>query len=496
MRKRTVGIIVGVVVIIALAVAAILLLQGGDDEEEESEAIAVSDETTEEISLLDYETDNVVLIDVSGEAGDYQVVQTARGDDENNATYAIVGWESLPVTSTLWTLPNNTADLSANSIVEEDCTDYAKFGLDESTAISVTLHFDDNESYSFRVGNVTADATYTYFTPEDDNTVYTVKTSYLSNFRNAAIDFLDKTILEAPEDETAYPIVNYLKIEREDLDYDFELDYDTNSDDEDYTGGSVATHVMVSPVSAYLSPDRSTSIVTGMFGLSADSIAVPLPTQQDMTDYGLETPLGTVTMDCDDGNCYVLYFSEPVSIVDEETEKASTYYYAFLEGNEMIYCVKESDMIWATVEPTDVTSTLVLATYVWNIGTLDVKIDDKEFNFDVTATDAKDAVVTLNGESTDAERYREFYAFLLKTTAETIDFTDEPTGDPLAEIYLDTQDGSFARTFTFYALDDFTCLITVDGQSAYTCRRSFLTTLEDNMDIYYDDDEEFAVNWQ
>ncbi len=495
MKKRTIGIIVGVVVIVVLVVvASLLLLPESQDDETETESTTISDETAAEVIFTEEETDHVVTIDVTNEYGEFVVVRATEADDENGATYTIEGWENLPFTSTLWTLPNNTASISANSIVEEETDDLAKFGLDEETAVCATLKFDDGTEFSFRIGNVTADSTYTYFATAESDTVYTVKTSLVSNFRNNPIDFLDKTLLEEPDTDD-YPIVNFLTIERADRDYIFELDYDWDSDDDEYSGGSVATHIMVSPAPAYLSPDRSTPVVTGIFGLTADEIVVPNPTAKDYADYGLDEPFGTVVMDCDDGNRYTISFSETVTFTDEETATTSESVYVACDWVDMIYRFDIDNFTWATVEPTDVTSTLVLATYVWNIGTLDVVTDEQEFHFIAEGEDDKDTVVTLNGATTDTERFRQFYAFLLKTTAETIDFTTEPEDDPLVEIYLDTQDGSFARTFTFYALDDFTCLIQVDGQSAYTCRRSFIDTLLNNMDIYYTD-EEFATNWR
>ncbi|MCC8110626.1 MAG: DUF4340 domain-containing protein [Ruminococcus sp.] len=494
MRKKTLGIVGGLVLVVALGgvTAALLATDSSDDDT----SVDVAEESsTEEITLIEQETYNVTSIDVTNANDSYEVVRVTEGDDETNANFTIAGWEDLTYISTLYTLPNNTASMTANQIVEEECTDLEKFGLDDDTAAHVTLHFEDGTSYSFRVGNTASGDSYTYFAEEDDDIVYLVSSSYLSNFQNAAVDFVSTTILEEP-DEDDYPTVNYLTVERSDLDYIFELDYDETADDEDYTGGTVATHVMTSPVPAYLSPDRSTDYVTGMFGLIAESVAVPVPTDEEMEEYGLADPYGVVTMDCNDGNTYVLLFSEPVTETDEETAATSTYYYAYLEGVDVIYRVTGDDMIWATVEPTDVASKLVLATYVWNVGTLNVTITDNDtFTFSAEGTDDEDTVVTLNGKTTDTERYRQFYAFLLNTTAETIDFTSEPEGDPLAEIYVETQDSSFSRDLVFYALDDYTCLITVNGQAAYTCRKSYLTTLQSNMEKYNNTDEDFSSNW-
>lgn len=492
MRKKMLGIVGGVVLVAALGTAAFLLLKSQPEESSSGDSSEESSAVT--VTLTEQEPNDVTSIDVTNATGTFEVVRTAEGNGTDNAAFAIAGWEELPMeTATLWTLPNNTASMSTTGLVEENCTDLAKFGLDDKTAVAVTLHFEDGNSYSFRVGNAVSGTENTYFAPADEDTVYIVKTSLVANFSKSAIDFLSKTMLEEPAEED-YPIVNSLTVERKDMDYVLELDYDETSEDEESMGGTVASHEMVSPVPAYLSVDRSTPVVTGMFGLTAKKVAVPLPEESDLKETGLTDPFGTATMACDDGNTYVLKFGERFTETDEETGEQTAYYYAYLDGVDAIYQVAEEDMVWATVTPTDIASKLVIGTYVWDIGALDVRVDDAEFHFVVTGTGKDDAVVKLNGESTDSERYRQFYSFLLNTTAETVELNGTPEGEPLAEINMKTQDGSFSRDLSFYAIDDFTCLITVDGASAYTCRMSYLDTLRSNMEIY-DTSEDFTTNW-
>jgi hypothetical protein len=488
MGKKIVGIVSGVALVAVLGVGAAFLLKTTPEDEtdsssEESSSAAVVVDLTEE------DANDVTSIDVTNATGSFEVIRTQEGDDDNNAVFAIAGWEDLPMnTSTLWTLPNNTASLSTVDLVEENASDLAKFGLDDDTAIHVTLHFADETSYSFRVGNATSDTTYTYLAPEDSDTVYTVKTSLVANFSNAATDFVSTTILEEPDDDD-YPIVNYLELERQDLDYVIRLEYDETSQDDEVTGGTMAAHEMVSPVPAYLNVDNSTEVITGMFGLTAETIAVPHPETADFESCGLSEPFGTAVMDCDDGNTYTLTFS-----TKQTDEDGTAFYYAYLDCVNGIYKVSEDNMVWATTTPTNIASKLVIASYVWDIGSLHVSVEDQTFDFTVTGSSQDDAVVTLNGESTDSERYRQFYSFLLNTSAETIDLTQEAQGDALATISFETQDGSFSRELCFYAIDDYTCLITVNGKSAYTCRRSYLDTLLRNMEKY-DTEEDFATNW-
>lgn len=497
MRKRTLGIIGGSAAIVVLggAVAALSLTAPSDADTAEEESVTEETDAATVVTLTSEEPENVSKITISGVNGDFTINRVQEATEDDDAVYNVEGWEDLPQnTSVLWTLANNTASFETSDLVEENCTDLQKFGLDESNCVHATLYFDDNTSYSFRLGNTVADTDYTYFAPEDEDTVYTVKTSLVANFKKTAEDFLSTTVLEEPEDDE-YPIVNYLTIERKDMDYEFRLDYDESANDEDTTGGTAASHVMTEPIDAYLSLDRSTPVVTGMFGLSADSIAYIHPEEADLEATGLDDPFGTAVMDCDDGNTYVLNIGDSFQETDEDTGDTTTEYYFQLEGINAIYTLNEDDLVWATVTPTDVASKLVLASYVWDIGTLDVSMEGGEdFHFEVSGDSQNDAVVTLNGTTTDNERYRGFYAFLLNTTGENVELDGEFSGTPLASIHATTQTGLFDKQIDFYGIDDFEVLIVVDGKSAFTCRKSFLDTLEYNMGIY-DTDEEYKTNW-
>ncbi len=493
MHKKAWGIIVGVVLVAALGVTAFFLWKSDPGEESSSEN-PLEESSGEVVPLIQHQPADVNSIDIRNASGSFEVVRVQEAEDGENAVYAISDWEDLPMeTSLLWTLSNNTASLSSTDIIAENCDDMAKYGLDEEQAIAATLHFDDGSSASFRIGSAISGEGVTYFAMEGENTVYTVGTSYVSNFSKSAMDFLSKTILAEPADED-YPIVNSLRLEREDMDYEFELIYDTAADDEENLSGTVASHMMSKPVPANLSVERSTPVVTGMFGLTADAVRTPHPSEADVADAGLDKPFGKAVMACDDGNTYTLYMSHRMTGTDAETGAETAYYDIMLEGVDAIYQISEENLVWATVTPTDVASKLVFTTYVWDVRDLEVRMGDQVLDFDITATSADDAEVTVNGVPTAPERYRLFYTFLLNTTAETLDWESQPEGDPAAEITIRTKDGNLDRTFSFYELDDFTCLMMIDGQPAYTCRKSYLDVLAQNIALY-DTDEDFILTW-
>ena len=140
MRKKALGIIGGVVLVAALGTASFFLLR--NTPEEDSSSVSSSDSSEESISLTSEDPNDVTSIDITNGSGSFAVVRTAEGTGtgDDHAAYAVSGWEDLPMdTSTLWTLSNNTASMEANGVVEENCSDLEKFGLDDAEAIAVTL---------------------------------------------------------------------------------------------------------------------------------------------------------------------------------------------------------------------------------------------------------------------------------------------------------------------------------------------------------------------
>ncbi len=498
MNKKILGLAGGCVLVAGLVAAVVVVSRQQAADESSSEAEISSASTAvnaENLVLSDKAAANVVSIDVENNTGSYVVVRTVEADEASGAAaeFGVKGWEDLPTNTALAsTLANNMAGLSASSLVLENCTDMDKYGLGNDAAKG-KLTFDDGSAFAFRVGNSVSDGENSYFAVEGDDTVYAVKTSLVSNYKNSAESFLSLVMLKAPA-EGEYPIVNSLTINREDMEKDIVLTYAQDANNEN-TGGTAATHEMTSPIAAYLSVERSNDIITGMFGAASSSVLKIHPEQKDIAEYGLDEPFCTVVMDCDDGNAYTLNIGEKYTETDDETGVSGSYYPVMLDGVDAVYAMSEDKCAWATVEPTDLVSSLVITTYVWDVDTLSLKadgVDDMEFA--VKGNDKESAVVTLNGEKADTERYRQFYSFLLKTTAEGTAIDEEPVGTPEATLYFKTKNGKKEQEICFYRQDDYNCLITINGVSSFKCRASFIDVLKENMELF-GTDKEFIQTW-
>lgn len=480
--------------------AAVIVLGGGlaalmltePKETENSESVSTSEESSEAygsgIQLLkDEKTENgeglVKSVTVINGSDKLLVTMDEAPTEDSAATYTLTDYKDIPLdTALVGTLANNAAHMVTGSIVDEDCQNLAKFGLDKPKA-EVEVKFQTGTVKKFRVGDEAPANSETYVMLDGENTVYTVATSYVANYSKTLYDFIEMTMLAEPPEES-YPKINSLRIEREDIDYDIYLEYDKSSDDGKYSGGTSATHVMVEPTDAYLTVERSESVTNGMFGLRASGIYAVHFNESKIAETGLKEPFCRVTMDCDDGNNYVLLLSEPFT--DDNNKKCC---YAMFEDGNVIYIVDTENAKWCTVMPIDITSRIMIGSYVWNITDLTVKTADTTEKFVIEAKDknaentkASDFNVTRNGTAFDSERYRQFYSFLINAAAEEFALDAEiPDTAPSASI--EYTDSYMKKTIKieFYDNTAMTALIAVDGKSKYICAKSYVDTLIENV---------------
>lgn len=509
MKKAAKGIIAlsAVLVLLGGGYAALRLTEPKNEEEsssssetEQQAVIIISDNIPDGPAdpNADYQVGVIKTVDVKNSTDELHVVQKSTKTDESAATYTLDGYQDVVMKDTMiGTLANNANELTSEAVIAENCTDLAKYGL-ASPAITVDVTYESGKKVTMLIGSEAPSGSVTYVMIDGVDTVYTVRNSALANYSKTLMELVDTTVLEEPDE---LPIVNSLRIERGDIDYDILLEYDKKSDDSGYTGGTSATHVMVEPTSAYLSVERSTDITTGMFGLSASGVYCVHCTDADIAEAGLKDPFCTVTMDCGDGNTYVLYLSEPFT--DSEYGKCC---YAMMEGGNVIFIVSEDNAKWAAVQPVDIASKIFIASYVWNISDLSVKcstgdqadfvLKKKEPGETKDSYTSADFITTLNGAEFDSERFRLFYGFLISANAESFALGEEiPSSEPMASLkYTDSYTNETIE-LDFYDYSAMTALVTVNGESKFFITKSYVETLIGNVQIL-DTDEDFTTTWR
>lgn len=509
MKKSVKGIIGLSVLLLALGggAAALLLTEPKDDGEKSSSTDVLNEK---QVKLLIYDdkvtgTDPetgadlegvIKTVNVKNKTDELHVIQKTTKTEESGATYTLDGYQDVVMNDTLiGTLANNANGLTSEDVIEENCTDAAKFGLAEPE-ITVDIEYETGTKYRILIGDEAPVGDATYVMIDGIDTVFTVRNSALANYKKTLMDFVETTVLKAPDE---YPIVNKLTVSREDLETDIVMEYDKATEDSSYSGGTTATHVMTSPTFAYLTIERSTDIITGMFGLSADSIYAIQCTDSDIAEAGLKEPFCTVTMECDDGNDYTLLLSE---YFEDGSGKSC---YGMLEGGNVIFVIDAEKAKWVTVQPVDIASRIFIASYVWNVPELSLTCGDKTYEFEVTrnnpdeekeALTSDDFSTTLNGEAFDTERFRKFYSFLIKANGESFALGEEiPASEPMAVLeFTDSYSGKTMK-YEFYEKSSLQALVVADGESKFNISKSYVETMIENAENLKSDTD-FKTTWK
>lgn len=488
--KKNIKAVIGCVAALAIAgggYAALKLSDSGTTSESSSQA--ETSQASVPVSLLDFEQKDITSITVENSAGSFEAVPEGEPADDNSVQFTIKDIEDLDVNYTLTSsLANSCAKLSSDSTAAEGVTDFDKYGLKTPQA-KFTVKTSDSEK-TILVGNESPVSGETYCMEDGSDTVYLVGTSSVSVFANSTENFVLTTLLEdTSSGDSSAPVVDKLTIKRSDLDYDMVLEYDKSTDDSSTKKGTMATHYMTEPVFAYLDVEKSQNAIHGFYGLTAHSVVKAHPDDETKKASGFDDPLCVAVMDTSDSKEYTLTVGNKLDIDD------GSYYLVMFGDNDVIYAVAADDLCWATMKPDDIMSKMVFGTMVWDIGKLEVNVTGGEdVVFEGSGTSADDYKVTKNGKSCDTTRFQNFYQFLLKTSAEDFVMNEEPHGDPLVSIYLETQDGETKQTVEFYKSEGKKVLISVNGTPCFKCRSAYVDLLIENLSKF-DGSEEFIMNW-
>lgn len=412
-------------------------------------------------------------------------VISKEASEGSSEEYTLRGYEDLAVDSLLVsTLFNNVQGLASESIIEENCTDFDKFGLAD-TAITVDVTFESGNTKKLLIGDSSPVTSNVYVRLDGTDTVYDVVSSKMANYKEPVSHFVSKTLVEKL-DETASIKINSLEIVRKDLDDEILIEFNPDKEKDDYRGSS-SEYLMKKPVETFVEVETTDAAVTGIFGLTAHDISVLHCTEADIAKAGLDDAFCKASVKASNGDTHTLLLSE--TFKDEDGAELC---YGMLEGGKIIYTFDPAQVIWLTLTPQRLASQNTIVSFVWNISNLEIScgdtaevftIEPKESDADRTKAKKEDMNVTRNGKAYDSERYRQFYAYLATTPAEELAYKEAvPSGEPMVTLkYSDAVSGD-SFTYEFYEHSAMKSLIVINGKSMFICSKSYVKTLMDNID--------------
>lgn len=477
-----------IVVLLAAAVVFMSISDKKESNETDTETdSAVSEQTTK--LLYDKNPADISKLTITNSTGSYEVTRFGEGDA---AVWGVEELLSVPVNSSaINTFIEKAATMTVQQTVVEDAPDLSIYGLNNPAA-SVKVQFTDsaNTVKELCIGNTTpASSTKTYFCFSGEKTVYTVNTSDVSCFLTDKYDCINKVVYTAftpsnAEDTTDYTRINKMVISRKDLDYDIEIEYDKRLDDPDTMAGNSSYHIMTSPVKLDLNPDKSADVTGLVFGLTAASVEVINPTDEQMAEYGLSDPYADIFMDISGGDFHMIVGSQT-------PDKTGRYCYA--QDIDIIYVFDNASLPWVTIMPLDITSTIITFNYVYSLKSLDVIGGDVSAHFTMSGTEDKDFAVQVNGNDIDKDLFKNFYQYILRAPAEELYLEDIITEqEPSLVITINAENNT--DELRFISIENRRTVIVVNGKPSFTCKTSYVDRLFENLRLI-ENGEDIITSW-
>ncbi|MGN0606249.1 MAG: DUF4340 domain-containing protein [Oscillospiraceae bacterium] len=475
-------------------ISCIVLLSGGivalkltEPKEEDTDSASVSETENNVI----YEEDSIKSVSVENDSCSYTIIQTTPATDENSAEYSIEELKNVPLnTSIINNLPETLKTLSAEKIIDENASDLEQYGLAEPDA-KIKITAENGSEHTLLIGNDTPTGNI-YACMENETKVFALNNDTFSVFRYDTDYFISLVCIEEPESVDDYPVVNSLQIERDNLEYPIRFEYDEENADSDYSGGTASSHIMTSPVFAYVDiGEGSISVTHGMFGLTAASVFEINPDENAMEFAGLNEPSCTVTMDTDDGKETVLKIGNSLNL------DGTDYYMGYIEGIDIIYAFTKDSLPWLDMQPLDIASSIVVGTYFYDIGAMTIETNDKKLEFTTEGDEKDNFSVKLDGEDYDTERFQNFYKYLIQTQAEEIYLDDPSESDLICSIKIKRNDGKSDETVQFYKGDGKTVIIKHNGVTSFINRINYdyVNVLLENIEKI-NSEEDFINVWK
>lgn len=471
--------VIGLVVLVAV-VLVLTLTAPKDTEDDPEQTTAV---TTEDPALILQPEDvgEIKSIYVENSLGSY-TVNISQKDGEK--VYSLKGMEDLDEgvldSSLFGTLEKNLTDMTARSVVEENPTDIAQYGLDKPLAKATVTY--ENGTFTIMVGNTVTTGSANYLMVEGKDTVYSYYTYSLDAVLNYdAMSFVSTAAMPMISDSDDARLTK-ITVKRKDWEEPLILEALPELP-EDSTSIQVFAYTFTSPYNVYLDLNTGTDYLGALSGLTAEKAVVVNPTEADYDKYGLSDPFCEVDELVGD-TIYRLYIGDAITeeVKDEETGVTTTetvaYYGYTNKAPYAIFRFSADSLVWASMDIGTYMSKLFLMPYIYDLDTFSYKDKETEFTVKIDGG-AEDCKFYLDGKETDGDNFRAFYQFVVSCRGEEL-YTDEEKGELLVEYTITYDDEREPNTVRLYSSDDRKVIINIDGKNIFKTKWNYETRLEEN----------------
>jgi len=306
-------------------------------------------------------------------------------------------------------MANNFTEIQAAVVIEEDAKDLKKYGLDIPTV--VTVRTNDGKEQIIEIGNNTPTNEDAYVKKKDSNKVYTVSTYTMDSFRVAKYSFWDKSLFSMLSTD-----VQGMTLERAG-----ELVFKAKRQNE--TDWNI-----VEPLESEANASKLEVYLNSFPSLAAKQIEEDKPT--DLSEFGLDKPSYSVTLDTKQGTKKLLLGTEVVK--GEEI-------YGKLDDSNTIYVLPVGSLGYLDQPLIELIEGLVYAPDIRDVSEFSITIDGKTTNckvqIDPDNNNDKDKFFIgdkeFNQKNENGESYvRNYYKAIIGIACSDLEIGAKPVGTP------------------------------------------------------------------
>lgn len=432
---------------------------------------------TELVTLIEEDAQTLSSLQIKNSKDEYTI--ELLGENK----WGIKALDGLEQQDTYSDAINAAGTVYASSIIEENASDLAQYGLDKPSIV-YTAKYSTGKSYTVEIGDTRSNLYLTYIKLGDSNTVYSVSSTKYSALEKSSMDYLAGEIIPAAavNEETgqaAVPVIKDIEIINEMVEQPMlfkEFDKSTLTEN----SVTMTNLQMQSPVVSELNASKVDTYFGSYFGLTANSVAAANPTKDQLVEFGLDNPTSSFAMTYDETNKVKLITGKTIKGKDAEGGDIELCY-LMREGKNIVYIVAKDSLKWMTLKPEEIISSVPLLVPILDLDTAEINLDGKVITIKYTPgtgedNEINDMTATVNGEKVDITAAKKYLQLMYATDVSGIN-TEVPTGEPTVTFKYNYREGGKVDILEIYELADRTTIISVNKNPSFTGRAGYIEKL-------------------
>lgn len=217
--------------------------------------------------------------------------------------------------------------------------------------------------------------------------------------------------------------------------------------------------------------------VMRLWGLSADSAALYMPTEEQLAEYGLDTPYSTAEF------TYLDSSGKEQSVKICASAPVDGQVFLTLNDRPIIYSVHAEKLSWLDLQYQQVRSNLPTLFPITSVERVDLSGPDFQKAYTITHTGNQFTVMDQDGHSVEESIFRKFYQCLIGIPGEAFSEELPPENAPeLLRITFHFSDGQNDVIICLQDCPPLQAYITVDGETEFLTKAAYAGIICENIE--------------